>query len=231
MANKTNNCFDYECLGTAFKDTVCGIVKNGSSFRIRLFKNYCELIQYNCINEAQFIVTDLFICNDLVIDNKLINNSTNGSVMPKYNHESNLRDNENKMALETKDKTQNTELKRKNVESIENITKIKNIIIVDAPLLNTKDGINETINNFFEATHIFDLPLKDVENEFNETRRMQLKKAGPLKVFKPWITIPENISEDYNHAPTLSSCFHRCPTVILYHVLTCQPDVPVCLVL
>lgn len=38
----------------------------------------------------------------------------------------------------------------------------KNLVIVDATLFDINGNINDTIDNFFAATHIFDLPLKQV---------------------------------------------------------------------
>lgn len=38
----------------------------------------------------------------------------------------------------------------------------KNLVIVDATLFDVNGNINDTIDNFFAATHIFDLPLKQV---------------------------------------------------------------------
>lgn len=38
----------------------------------------------------------------------------------------------------------------------------KNLVIVDATLFDVNGNINDTIDNFFASTHIFDLPLKQV---------------------------------------------------------------------
>ncbi|KOB76288.1 Uncharacterized protein OBRU01_05941 [Operophtera brumata] len=89
----------------------------------------------------------------------------------------------------------------------------KSIIVVDSSMINF-NNFNESIENFFAATHVFDLPIKEVYQDVNETsRRMLVNVFGPSKVFKPWITIPKNISEDFYHQPTLSSCYHKCPKV------------------
>lgn len=98
-------------------------------------------------------------------------------------------------------------------ESKKNTKTEKNIIVVDSSSINFND-FKESIENFFAATHVFDLPMTEVHHEVNETsRRMLINIFGPIKVFKPWITIPKNISEDEDHLPTLSSCYHKCPRV------------------
>ncbi|XP_028166950.1 uncharacterized protein LOC114357515 [Ostrinia furnacalis] len=89
---------------------------------------------------------------------------------------------------------------------------LKPIIVVDASMFNFRH-VNETIDNFFAATHLLNVPLAEVHRQMNDsTRRMMIHIFGPQVVYKPWITIPKNISEDYYHKPTLSSCFHKCPT-------------------
>ncbi|KPI95196.1 hypothetical protein RR46_12200 [Papilio xuthus] len=91
---------------------------------------------------------------------------------------------------------------------------LKNIVVIDANMLGFKNNINDTIGNFFAATHVLDMPMREVSPDLvNEiTRRREIKIAGPVKVFQPWTTIPSNVSDDYMHSPTLSSCFHKCPT-------------------
>ncbi|XP_045448184.1 uncharacterized protein LOC123656559 [Melitaea cinxia] len=99
------------------------------------------------------------------------------------------------------DKDGNNEFSDKNVT---------NLVVVNTNMLGQYDNINDTIDSFFAASHVFDLPMKEVE-PFN-TRRKLLKYAGPVKVFVPWIVKPKNISNDTFHRPTLSSCYHKCPT-------------------
>ncbi|XP_050350698.1 uncharacterized protein LOC126773672 isoform X2 [Nymphalis io] len=89
-----------------------------------------------------------------------------------------------------------------------NESKDKHLVVVNGNMLGLGD-INDTIDTFFAASHVFDLPLKEIQ-PFN-TRRMHLKYAGPAKVFVPWIVKPKNISSDTFHRPTLSSCYHKCP--------------------
>ncbi|XP_059052182.1 uncharacterized protein LOC131846795 [Achroia grisella] len=88
----------------------------------------------------------------------------------------------------------------------------RNIFIVDG-LFNYNSDINDTVDTFFASTHVFDLPVKEIPvTDLNiDTRRIILNRFGPQKVFKPWITIPKNISDDHYHRPTLSSCYHKCP--------------------
>ncbi|KAJ0176462.1 hypothetical protein K1T71_007641 [Dendrolimus kikuchii] len=214
-ADEKNNCFVYDCSETNLGKKVCGIRDNGNGYQIRLFENNCELFRYNCENKKQFEITDTFICNGLVIDNKITTKNVNINAITMPDIKANGEKTESEINLKTNYNIHVESAKsiRKNREPFDPISrmKLKNIIIVDTPL-NTNVDIKDTIDNFFAATHVFDLPLKEIDNELNETRRMHLKIAGPVKVFKPWITIPKNISEDYNHAPTLSSCFHKCPT-------------------
>lgn len=91
---------------------------------------------------------------------------------------------------------------------------LNNIVVIDANMLGYTNNINDTIETFFAATHVLDMPMREVSPDLlNEiTRRRQIKIAGPVKVFQPWTTIPSNVTEDYLHSPTLSSCFHKCPT-------------------
>ncbi|CAH0398213.1 unnamed protein product [Chilo suppressalis] len=90
--------------------------------------------------------------------------------------------------------------------------KIPNLFIVDANMYNFNNNVNDTIDNFFAATHIFNLPVDELNKHVNETaRRMLLNVFGPQVIFKPWTIIPKNITEDRMHEPTLGSCFHRCP--------------------
>lgn len=84
-----------------------------------------------------------------------------------------------------------------------------NLVVVNGGIIGDIDNINDTIDTFFAASHVFDLPVKDV----TPTRRRRIKIAGPIKVFVPWIVKPDVISNDTYSIPTLSSCYHRCPTV------------------
>ncbi|XP_026327567.1 uncharacterized protein LOC113235859 [Hyposmocoma kahamanoa] len=98
-------------------------------------------------------------------------------------------------------------------EKIKSEKRRKNLVIVDATLFDVNGNVNDTIDNFFAATHIFDLPLKEVPmNRLpTSTRRRIVKLFEPIKVFQPFITIPENKSTDVWHEPTLASCYHKCP--------------------
>ncbi|CAK1602555.1 unnamed protein product [Parnassius mnemosyne] len=90
----------------------------------------------------------------------------------------------------------------------------KNLVIVKPNILDYKNDINDTIETFFATTHVLDLPMRELDpNLVNEiTRRRLINFAGPVKVYEPRITIPTNVSEDHMHYPTLSSCYHKCPT-------------------
>ncbi|KAL0838623.1 hypothetical protein ABMA28_016708 [Loxostege sticticalis] len=89
----------------------------------------------------------------------------------------------------------------------------KPMFVVDASMFNF-GNINESIENFFAATHLLNMPLVEVQNSMNDSgRRMILKIFGPQVVYKPFTEIPKNISEDHYHKPTLRSCYHKCPTL------------------
>lgn len=107
-------------------------------------------------------------------------------------------------------KTQTIEKEHVNNDIISN----KNLFIINGLPRNLRN-INETIDNFFAATHVFDLPVEEIPGRSmtEQTRKMILERFGPQKVFKPWINIPKNRSSDHWHEPTLSSCYHKCPTV------------------
>lgn len=173
---KTNLCEVKNC--SLLVARVCGIRKDGIGFRIRIFKNECHLLKYNCETGLNYVTTDLKVCKEM-----------------------------NVFEDDTQSYSRNDVIQKKVLS--------KNIIVVDASsFITNNNNINESIQNFFEATHVLDLPIEDLTRNLNETsRRMLLKVAGPIMVFKPWITIPKNISDDYYHKPTLSSCYHKCPTV------------------
>ncbi|XP_039763071.1 uncharacterized protein LOC120635925 [Pararge aegeria] len=84
----------------------------------------------------------------------------------------------------------------------------ESLVVVNSKMFGHYDNINDSIDTFFAASHVFDLPLKEVPLN---TRRKLLKYAGPVQVFVPWISKPENISNDTFCRPTLSSCYHKCP--------------------
>ncbi|KPJ10159.1 hypothetical protein RR48_04982 [Papilio machaon] len=176
---KTDECTKINCTLTNKEKRICGLKKYGAAYKVRIFKNECELKKHNCDTKSEFVETDLFICNSL-----LSNDSTSSNDNP-------IKSNE-----EPKDIILN------------------NIVVIDGNMLGYKNNINDTIETFFAATHVLDMPMREISPDFvNEiTRRRQIKIAGPIKVFQPWTTIPSNITDDYLHSPTLSSCFHKCPT-------------------
>lgn len=89
--------------------------------------------------------------------------------------------------------------------------KTKPLIVVDLSMFNLNGKINDTVDNFFAATHINDVPLARLLPE--DTRRMRLRTAAANVVFKPLIDIPKNINETEMNRPTMSTCFHTCPLV------------------
>ncbi|XP_052753228.1 uncharacterized protein LOC113516413 [Galleria mellonella] len=181
-SDTADSCAKYDCTKLVVNSIyVCGIRQVDNGFKVRLFRNKCAMQKYNCEKKLQFVVTDSYICNGLNITNDTV------SMVPTSGEE---------------DKN-----------SVKDNLKQDNLFIIDGSLFNYNNDINNTIDNFFAATHVFDLPVKEVpSNDLNaNTRRLILNRFGPQKVFKPWITIPKNISEDHYHRPTLSSCYHKCP--------------------
>ncbi|XP_060803368.1 uncharacterized protein LOC106137896 [Amyelois transitella] len=172
---KEEFCADLDCFEGEPK-RVCGVREEGEGYRIRLFKNNCQLNKYNCQNKEHFEQTDDYLCNDVEIT--------------EFDDEIDVPVN----------------------STGENVQ--KHLFIIDGSFLNFNGNVNETIDNFFAATHVLDLPVREIPgNDMNEpARRMVLSKFGPQKVFKPWIHIPKNRSDDHFHKPTLSSCYHKCPT-------------------
>lgn len=185
-SDQFNTCA--EC--TESGDRVCGIRPEGEGFKIRIFANECRLKRYNCEEgheELQFTVTDYFICsNDPSLEEK----------------------DGDKEILEEEDSPVTTKVNETNSP-----TKTKNLVIVDGSMLDRRN-INDSIRNFFAATHVLDLPMRDIQPMLNEsTRKRLIHIFGPVTVFRPWVKIPKNISDDYLHKPTLGSCYHTCPTV------------------
>lgn len=90
----------------------------------------------------------------------------------------------------------------------ENVT---NLVVVNTNMFGDYDDLNDTIDTFFAASHVFDLPVKEFRPL--DTRRKWLKYAGPVNVFVPVIKKPQNVSNETFYIPTLSSCYHKCPTV------------------
>ncbi|XP_034831907.1 uncharacterized protein [Maniola hyperantus] len=200
--NKTGKC-DIACENNEKKE-VCGIREDGKGFRIRLFQNYCELTKHNCENDLEFIRTDLFICKT-DLNNTEEENIQNNYVLPKnavnentFQHNKELVDDlENSYTKDYKDELYKV-----------NKTDVKNLVVVNSKIFGQYDNISDSIDTFFAASHVFDLPLKEVQLN---TRRKMLKYAGPIKVFVPWIAKPKIIGNDTFHRPTLSSCYHKCP--------------------
>lgn len=69
--------------------------------------------------------------------------------------------------MESLEKTTETVLTLESVTAVKTKSgkRRKNLIVVDATLFDVNGNINDTIDNFFAATHIFDLPLQKVRNE------------------------------------------------------------------
>ncbi|XP_045509348.1 uncharacterized protein LOC123704897 isoform X1 [Colias croceus] len=176
MDRLENNCVTHDCNNTENKE-VCGIRQDGPGYRIRLFRNKCELYEVNCKERTDFFLTDLFIC---------------------------------KSALNYSETTHVQELNYINRNIKDQINGIRNLVIINGAMLGKNTDINDTIDNFFAATHVFDLPMKEM-NPLN-TRRRLIKNAGPIKIFVPLIDIPKEKKNDTYHQPTLSSCYHKCPT-------------------
>ncbi|KAM3965280.1 uncharacterized protein ACR2FA_000665 [Aphomia sociella] len=193
--NKIEFCANLDCIEES-KDNTCGIRVFGDGFQLRLFVNVCELLKYGCQveDEKAYGLINIEYCQ-----HALNNTNTNEIIL------------NNKKILEDNEIKSNT--KANCLEHDCSPEKNSTYFIIDGSLINYNNDINNTIDNFFAATHVFDLPVKEVPpNDLNtNTRRMLLNRFGPQKVFKPWITIPKNISDDHYHKPTLSSCYHTCP--------------------
>ncbi|VVD01435.1 unnamed protein product [Leptidea sinapis] len=176
--NVYNNC-EENCNNNE-NNEVCGITEDGEGYRVRLFYNKCELDKYNCNNINFFTQTDHFICSPT-------------------NHTNNLNDSTKKY---------NEIIDGYDDDIVQQIAKFKNLVVVKSGFLNGNNNVNDTIDNFFAATHVFDLPVEEVNAP---ERRMLIKHAGPIHVFKPWIEIPKKKYNDTIHRPTLSTCYHKCP--------------------
>lgn len=136
--------------------------------------------------------------------------------MMKHNCEEDLQFTETDSFICESDSISNEDqLSNKNIlndkKVIKNIDNVTNLVVVNSNFLGNYSDINDTVDTFFAASHVFDLPMKEVFPL--NTRRRLLKYAGPIKVFVPWIVKPENISNDSLSIPTLSSCYHKCPFV------------------
>lgn len=202
--NATSKC-NMECDENENTE-VCGIREDGVGYRIRLFDNYCELSKHNCERNQEFKETDLFICKAGDIDRS--KDAKKDNITRKVNNAF------NKLKVIKNNMVNNLEiLNGTGFEKINEFNKTdakNNLIVVNSKIFGQYDNLNDSIDTFFAASHVFDLPLKEVP--FN-TRRKMLKYAGPIKVFVPWIEKPSNISNDTFHRPTLSSCYHKCPYV------------------
>ncbi|XP_049884549.1 uncharacterized protein LOC126379773 [Pectinophora gossypiella] len=71
---------------------------------------------------------------------------------------------------------------------------------------------NHTIDNFFNATHMFPMPIRDIKSTMNKsTRRVLVKWMGPVNVYEPLTQIPAITNTTFMYQPLLSSCYHKCP--------------------
>ncbi|KAJ8731193.1 hypothetical protein PYW07_004357 [Mythimna separata] len=76
-----NNC----CNCTDSGGLVCGIRPDGEGFKIRIFKNECQLKRYNCDNdELQFTATDFFICSSSDSEEEM-SDEEESTVIPEEN--------------------------------------------------------------------------------------------------------------------------------------------------
>ncbi|KAI5635786.1 hypothetical protein NE865_11484 [Phthorimaea operculella] len=235
------------CPAHAGNKTVCGIRILGKGVKARLFRNECDMKVYNCQNNLAFNATDDFVCDGLELPkettkidcSKICTAQRSETVcgireqgkgfkarlfeneceMLKYNCETNLKFNRTDdfvcadLVLPQKPTSTKPRIPQRR----------KNIVVVDADMFDNTGDINQTIDNFFSGTHMFDVPVQDVSHSMNaSTRRVLMKLFGPVVVFKPWIHIPKKKKNDTWHLPLINSCYHKCP-------MEC-PDVyaPVC---
>ncbi|CAG4958581.1 unnamed protein product [Parnassius apollo] len=248
--------------------SVCGIKEEVEGFRLKLFKNECQLLRYGCNvgNDETYGIINLEYCNKAFsneeYEKQQINNEFTGSLYEEgteinrtencmninckltnetrnicglkedgagykvrlFNNKCELMKHnceENKVFVETDlficksvftNSSINDKANKMEPKDMVNDT-IQNLVIVNTNILDYKNDINNTIETFFAATHVKDLPIREFSpNVVNEiTRRRLIKIAGPVKVFEPYTIIPKNISDDYMHSPTLQSCYHKCP--------------------
>lgn len=240
-----DTCKKYDCLHPTDDVLACGLRQDGEGFRIRIFRNKCELWEHNCKNHVNFTITNFYICNDLELpaaknkkpkttdmpynnnalaedilhnsedsvakdedaphfqdidqnldtltDNatiyddfyiasehfsdNLTSNSENNPITNLDNDFTSVDDSANESAKQSNapgDGDTKIELGQYNLEpetTNENINttndnlntnkQTTNLIVVRG-LLQDKNSVNDTINQFFSATHVFDLPVKEM---------------------------------------------------------------------
>lgn len=88
--------------------------------------------------------------------------------------------------------------------------KLEHVIVVNAGM-NFRRDLNASVDDFFAATHSNPMFLDEIPPETR--RNMVLKTVSPVVIYKPWVRVPKNKSDDHWHRPTLASCYHKCPTV------------------
>ncbi|KAJ2949294.1 hypothetical protein O0L34_g6243 [Tuta absoluta] len=234
------------CPEHARNKTICGIRKLGEGVKARLFKNECDMMIYNCKNNLAFNATDDFICNGLDLPKETskidcskictaqrseticgIREQGKGFKVRLFANECEMMiyNCENKLTFNQTDDLAcgGLVLPQKLTTKPRTPQRRKNIIVVDANMFDNTGDINQTIDNFFSGTRMFDMPVQDVSHSINATtRRVLINLFGPVVVFKPWVHIPKKRKNDTWHLPLINSCYHKCPT-------TC-PDVyaPVC---
>ncbi|XP_047503812.1 uncharacterized protein LOC125048904 [Pieris napi] len=168
---------------------ICAIREEGEGYIVKRFPNRCELHKHNCKTNIKYTETELFICESALIDKQINDIDNRGNQINDIDNRGNqINDIDNRESQ---------------------INDIKNLVIINGGMLGT-DNVNESIDSFFAATHVFDLPVKEMD-PFN-TRRRLIKNAGPVKIFVPLIMIPKEKKNDTYHRPTLSTCYHTCPT-------------------
>ncbi|XP_072948789.1 uncharacterized protein [Epargyreus clarus] len=179
---------------SSVKDKICGIRQDGEGYRVRLFESKCQLEQYNCDANVFFTRTDMFICDGTFQAPQSSIKTVSAEIKTPPNT------------------TNNTTIIKTNANVGVDSKTFKNLIVIDNSVIGRTNNANETIDNFFAATHVLDLPIKQIDEKDLKTRRMRVQIFGPVKVFKPWITVPKKIYVDRFHTPTLSTCYHKCPT-------------------
>ncbi|KAF9423876.1 hypothetical protein HW555_000934, partial [Spodoptera exigua] len=185
------------------QDPVCGIRPDGKGFRVRTFQSECELEKYNCEVKENFTITDYFICSNNP------NAEGKNEEHKKEELEIMLETNEDSVNETNIDRELPTMLKE---DDVNNTNAFKNVVIVRGSVLNGRN-INKSIANFFKSTLNQGIPIRSVLPGYNEsTRKRMIKIFGPVKLYEPRVVKPKIVHEDYYHQPTLSSCFHKCPT-------------------
>ncbi|XP_037971294.2 uncharacterized protein LOC119693067 [Plutella xylostella] len=179
----SNMCEQNICSSGNDTTEVCAIRKEDNAFRIKLFQSQCELSKHNCRQKLKYTETLSVDCLDLQ------ENYTNEILAAEKAEEFFQNIGTNDLG--------------------EKISKL--VVVSDLPFHN--GDINSTVQNFFDRTHSSKLVLKQLTASEVSRRSMHNTHPGPVQVFEPVVPITDEKDrfDDYEHEPTLQTCFHKCP--------------------